>query len=70
MITVELTDEEVKLFIVLRKAGFFELQDNADIIIHKKNGVITDIKKYIGKQKDMFEMIYQRKKTSLDNLVG
>jgi hypothetical protein len=63
MVTIELTDEEAEFFIALRRAGFFELKDEFDIVVHKKNGVITDIKKFGKKPKEIFEFIYQRKKT-------
>ena len=62
MITIDLQDNEAELFIMLRKAKFFELKDT-DIIIHKnKTGVITDIKKSCVNQKKIFTNLYRREK--------
>ncbi len=61
-IKIELDEEEARLFIVLRKIRFFELQDT-DIIFHKnKEAVLTDIKQSKIKPKEKFNFIWKRKK--------
>lgn len=68
MITIDLTDSEAELFIILRRVGFFELVDE-DVIIHKKAGVVTDVKKYCKKEKELYDCLWQRKK-GLDIITG
>ena len=66
MIQIELTDQEASFFIAMREAKLFELK-NTDIIMHlNHDGVLTDIKKPVVKEKNSFVFIYKRKKPLTD----
>ena len=66
MIQIELTDQEASFFIAMREAKLFELK-NTDITMHLNNdGVLTDIKKPVVKEKNSFVFIYKRKKPLTD----
>jgi len=66
MIQIELTDQEASFFIAMREAKLFELK-NTDITMHlNHDGVLTDIKKPVVKEKNSFVFIYKRKKPLTD----
>ena len=61
-VNIYLSDQEASFFIAMREAKVFELR-NIDFIGHiNLDGVLTDIKRPVVKEKNSFVFIYKRRK--------
>uniref|UniRef100_A0A6H1ZGD0 Uncharacterized protein n=1 Tax=viral metagenome TaxID=1070528 RepID=A0A6H1ZGD0_9ZZZZ len=64
---VYLTEKESSVFIAMRQAKVFDMEDT-DIIMHfNPDKVLTDIKKPIQKKINQFTFIYKRRKLLTDS---